>query len=137
MSISNKTKTIIFNGSIIVIFLAIIGYGKLYRNSIKTNHEISNCHIDEIRRVGREQYILIKYHFSLGRKVYKSEASFSQAMMSDENAKLLEDKNFPVAYNKKFGCMLSHILIFPDDYKEFNVRYPDSLKWVLPLIKKY
>ena len=56
--------------------------------------------------------------------------------MSFENSKLLDNKNFPIVYNLKFNNMFSYLLIFPEDYSDFNIPYPDSLKWVLPLIRK-
>ena len=137
MSLSNKVKTRIFYTSIIVFLLGFVGYNKLCRYVVSINHSISNCFIDKVGIVGRERFVSIDYHFSVEGKVYRGGVSYSQLLMPYKNFKLLENKSFPIAYNKKFGHMLSYILIFPKDYKEFNVPYPDSLKWVLPLIKKY
>ncbi len=136
MKSSNRTKTRIFYTLIILLFLLFIGYNRWNRRSIQTNHKLSSCLIDKVKTVGREQYVLIKYHFSVDGKIYYSSVSYSQQQMSFENSKLLENKNFPVAYNIRSYNVLSYILIFPNDYKDFNIPYPDSLNWVLPLIKK-
>ncbi len=136
MALTNKTKTRIFYISAIMFIVAFIWFARFTRHYLEADHEIANCFIDEIKTVGREQYVLVKYQFNVNGKAYKSSASFSQKIMSFENFKLLENKSVPAAYNLKYGKMLSYILIFPDDYKDFNVPFPDSLNWILPLMKK-
>lgn len=137
MSLSNKVKTRIFYISVFVAFLSFIGYVKLGRYIVSINHSVSNCFIDEVRVVGREQFVSIDYHFDVKGKIYKGGGSYSQMVMKYENFKRLENKSLPVAYNKVFGHMSSYILILPKDYEEFNIPYPDSLKWILQSIKKY
>ncbi len=136
MALTNKTKTKIFYTAVVVLIVALIGYAKNSRRLLEANHEVTNCVVDEVKTIGREQVIGVKYHFFVAGKTYKSDASFSRAQMSYENFKLLEDKSFPVAYNLKYFDFSSFILIFPKDYKDFNVPFPDSLNWILPLIKK-
>ena len=44
-----------------------------------------------------------------------------------------EGKYFPVMYDPKFK--LSQLLIEPSDFKNCNLKFPDSLKWVLSYLK--
>jgi hypothetical protein len=43
-------------------------------------------------------------------------------------------KYFPVIYAPKYGH--KELLIEPRRFKEYNIPFPDSLKWVLPYIKE-
>lgn len=42
-----------------------------------------------------------------------------------------ENRYFPVMYYPRWGGH-SQLLIRPSDFKDFNIPFPDSLKWVLP-----
>ena len=92
--------------------------------------------IDEVKLVGRERFVRVKYHFSIKGKQCYDDAAFNQSEMSFENFKLLTNKTVPLAYKSRFVYTLSFPLIFPVDYKDFGVTFPDSLRWILPLIKK-
>ncbi len=135
MVLSNKNKTRIFYISMAVLFLLFISFVRGIRHLLIQKHEITNCFIDEIKTVGREQSVRIKYHFFVDGRLHNSDVAFGQKYMSYENFKSLKNKEVPVAYHYKFGVMVSYILIFPDDYADFNIPFPDSLKWILPLIK--
>ncbi|MNL81951.1 hypothetical protein D3C87_2092070 [compost metagenome] len=43
-----------------------------------------------------------------------------------------ENKNFPVIYTPD-NADLNRMLILESDFNEFDLQYPDSLKWVRPL----
>jgi hypothetical protein len=136
MKVSNKIKTKIFAISVVLLFAVFIAYARYCKYLLVSDHKVAIGHIDNELIRGREQHIVIKFHFTVDGKIYKDEATFSQRFMSFENAKLLDDKDIPLVYNDKLHTMLSYLLIFPDEYDEFRIQYPDSLKWILPLIEK-
>lgn len=44
-------------------------------------------------------------------------------------------KAFPVIYNRKDPTK-SEILVFPDDFSDFGLPYPDSLSWVKEIMDR-
>lgn len=50
--------------------------------------------------------------------------------------KVILGKSFPVAYQKYWYGYEEAILITPRDFELYGHPFPDSLKWILPLMKK-
>ncbi len=54
----------------------------------------------------------------------------------------LVGKSFPILYDTTSRIhpplkFTNFLLIFPEDFKQFNLPFPDSLKWVLKFNRKY
>lgn len=51
-----------------------------------------------------------------------------------EDWRYFVNKSFPVIYSVK-DPTINKILVFPSDFSEFKIEYPDSLNWVKRLIE--
>lgn len=84
----------------------------------------------------------IKYQFEFGGKTYFSYSSSSNSSLLhwEDPYKLLfnhiNGKSFPVVLSKDNISKYNKILITPDDFKEFNLQYPDSLYWVKSILNR-
>ena len=48
--------------------------------------------------------------------------------------KQLKGHNFPVIYSC-YDSTNSELLIYPKDFEKYGYKFPDSLNWILPIIK--
>ena len=74
----------------------------------------------------------IKYNFA-----YNGNTIYSHGNAHKEYAPLknfIINKQFPVIYST-VNPNYNMILILPEDFKDYNVPFPDSLNWVLQYIK--
>ena len=93
------------------------------KETILNNHVILNCKIISIT------------------SNYKSAPSFQCEIFNKNERKIVGSstnvkkvnifigKQFPMAYSEQINK--GQILITPENYKEFNIPFPDSLNWVL------
>jgi hypothetical protein len=133
---TNKVKTRIFYLCVVLLIGLFIYFARHSRSTLERNHIMTTGTIDEVRIAGRERFVDVMYHYFVNGKQRNDNFSFNQSTMSFENFSLLTGRRLPVAYNSNFFYTTSFILIFPDDYKDFNVQFPDSLNWILPLINR-
>jgi hypothetical protein len=73
--------------------------------------------------------IHLQYEFFYNGKKIIGERGFKNVRGNQD----FQRKSFPVMYDPKFGS--SQLLVEPADFNEFNLPYPDSLKWVLKYIQ--
>jgi len=67
-----------------------------------------------------------KYNFTVNGKIYPGE------FKTIAGGELFLGKSFAVAYDSLNPNDFNMMLVFPTDYKQCNVKFPDSLEWVLP-----
>ena len=134
MNWTNKIKTKIFYASMIILALLFFLFARYSRWLLEKNHLVTIGYIDDVKIIGRERFVNIKYHYLANGDTCFDDASFNQRQITYEKFKLLNKKWIPVVYHKSATRLISCPLIFPNDYKDFNVPFPDSLKWILPLI---
>lgn len=72
----------------------------------------------------------VKYEYTINRKTYIT-GGYIDSPYSNKDKFI--GKYFPVHYSKK-NHLTSEMLITIYQYKKYNTIYPDSLKWVLPLL---
>jgi hypothetical protein len=112
--------------SIIFIFL-VIKRGEKREKELKSDFILTNANIyaSHITKIG----FIVDYKF----EVYSLfvEGSNTYEINSSDKYKLV-NRYFPVVYSKNNpeNC---DILIFPDDFKKYNIPFPDSLNWVLSI----
>ena len=75
----------------------------------------------------------IYYVYELGGKMISSSRRHGELKYSIHN---LENHFFPVVYQKNWFGYDDIILITPHDFSYYGYSFPDSLNWILPLIKK-
>lgn len=136
MKLSNKLKTIIFYIIITLLIPIYYFFAKNERTNLLKEHNIGSCVIDNIKTVGREQIISVKYHFNFENNLYHGESVYNRKEIKFENIKLLNNKSFPVIFKKRMYGMSSIILIFPKEFNDFSIPFPDSLKFVTQYICK-
>jgi len=135
MIFTNKTKNRIFYTGVVLLLISFLAFAKYSRLILKESHLVTNGFIDGVRIVGRERFVRVDYHYFIDGRKYSANSSFNPNQMSYENFRLLKKKKIPVVYHKGAIRTISFPLIFPGDYEDFNVPFPDSLKWILPLIR--
>lgn len=135
MLMNNKTKTRLFYSGVLLFILMFIGFARWNRYLLQTDRLQTSGVVYNIRRTGRANMVRIAYRYTVNNSTYKSTTIYSEKKLSRENWGALINKSFPVVYHRKMK-FLSVMLISPEDFQEFGVPFPDSLKWVLPLFKE-
>ncbi len=79
----------------------------------------------------------LKYDFEYNRKKYKKIGN-SNGKSSDYEAiyKYVINRTFPVLINKINPQEYSKLLVVPEDFQEYGLPFPDSLKWILKYINR-
>ncbi len=129
-----RTKGKIFYGCVGLLFAVLVFFAKLSRWSLEKDHTITTAVIDEVGIVGRERFVKVQYHYLVNDHQYNDNASFNQRQMSYDNFRYLVNKNVNVAYHIGRFSNASALLIFPENYEEFKLKFPDSLSWILPMM---
>jgi len=77
-----------------------------------------------------------EYRFQFNGKDYYSNSSSSSFVDNYVTiGNTVVNKSFPVIFNTE-DPDLSKLLIVPDDFKEYNIPFPDSLNWVKEVLDK-
>jgi len=111
--------------AIIAIAYVIISKAQLKKHGILLNARTMNW------ASGAKMSITLKYEFYYKGKRITGANSFKQLSGITE----FEERYFPVMYYPELGGH-SQLLIRPNDFKEFNIPFPDSLRWVLKYMEK-
>ena len=79
---------------------------------------------------------VFEYDYKIHGAAYMGEQLISEGLMKDS----LLNNTFPVVYDttakrNRYTPFPAYLLITPDDFKKFNMPFPDSLKWVKKYIK--
>ena len=123
-------------GSLLCVMLGASIYSswqrKKYRQSILESPVFASGQFLELKNLGKaSNYTLTGfYSFTVNYETHGGQ-------ITDKRFKkiqaLMFKKRFPVIYNSNDPTKNS-ILVFPDDFSNFNLPYPDSLTWVKALI---
>jgi hypothetical protein len=93
--------------------------------------DIYNCHKitkGKVKKVCYHQgWDGLEYEYEIHGKKFRD-------VYSDLHIKKLVGVEFPVIYDCS-DSSYSYMLIYPEDFKKFGYKFPDSLKWILPIIK--
>jgi hypothetical protein len=73
----------------------------------------------------------VHYTFSVAGKTYEGDYN-SQVLF--QKLDTLNGKYFPLMYWNKYPDIGSHLLITPYSFHQYNLPYPDSLKWVCEFV---
>ena len=135
MALTNKIKTKIFYVSMTTLVLLFVIFCLTARHLLEQNHLITYGDVLEIRHTGRANLVRVGYRYYIGNKFHDFSKEYSSSVISVKDSKVFEGKSFPVVYYPKFPY-LEAMLIFPEDFEQFHVPFPDSIRWILPLMKK-
>jgi hypothetical protein len=120
---------------IMVAILAIFSYyrscsGKNRKEELSKKGKITVGKILHPYKEKASTATMLLYTFSFSEKAIKDSKQCYN--IGFEQGTLFKNKQFPVIFLES-DPNINSILIFPSDYKEFNLIFPDSLGWV----KKY
>jgi hypothetical protein len=101
-----------------------------YRSDILKNPTIVNGVVIEAK-YKQKLGVVVKYKFDFNYSVYYSETS-SSGYASVRH--LLANKIFPVIINID-NPEKNQILILPEDFKNYDLGFPDSLSWLVQAVK--
>lgn len=109
------------------------------RDSLLKNEGFTTALVTKIELTGHPVVSCIVWQIVIKGNTYTFHEDCSDKDISYDS---LIGKVFPAIYDttSKHHYQISssdHILIFPNDFKQFNIPFPDSLKWVLKFNKKY
>ena len=79
----------------------------------------------------------LNYYFEYNGENYTTYSSSSGKPSDYDNIKLFViNRTFPVLINKNNPQEYSKLLVVPEDFQEYGLQFPDSLKWILKYIKR-
>jgi hypothetical protein len=99
--------------------------GKKYRRSILESPAFSAGHFTGLK-AEKGKTLIGTYSFTLNDITYIG--TEGDARLRDLG-KTIYQRSFPVIYNTK-DPQKNQILVFPSDFSDYNIPYPDSLRWV-------
>ena len=122
IKVMRKRKLTLF--IIVIIFLLLLLFIKISEVNLVNHGILLNAKTTEWG-VSAKMGLDLNYEF-----YYKGEKNIrSNAFGSIRGNTAFCNKYFPVMYDPKLGT--TQLLIEPSDFREFNLPFPDSLKWVL------
>ncbi len=121
---------------LIVFPIFIILYGFYNKNSLKRNYTILTCKIVEVwaGTKGSPNSVKVKFEYFINNKRYYNDVQYDKSIALSVWKNEILGKNFPVAIDST-NYKNSYPMILPENFEFYNLPYPDSLKWVLTLIK--
>ena len=119
-------KSVIIWALIILIFI-LNHFAKLY--DLKVNGVVGTCIITDYSSTHKSSSI---FHYTFYFKGIKY-TSTSEAGIT--NSSKFIGKYFPVIISKSFSYYNNRILVTPKHFNSVDIKYPDSLKWVLQYLK--
>lgn len=99
--------------------------GEKFVNKIMEHPKLTTGIITNVTYVAKKGYYL-EYNFYIDGGTTSSGA-YKGGVESIRNS--IVNKSFPVIYNK-YESDKNTMLILPEHFKEFNLPYPDSLRWI-------
>ncbi|MEP6677036.1 MAG: hypothetical protein ABJA78_17875 [Ferruginibacter sp.] len=121
------------NAFLIIIFTLLIGggiYFEIGRYNLRHHGILLNGRTMEWEHGGSNVGLTLQFEF-----YYNGERIVGDDPYPEINGRSIFDyKFFPVMYEPESG--LSEMLILPLDFKRYNMKFPDSLNWVLKYVKK-
>lgn len=114
--------------TIILVFFGFVIWGIIADKKLESQGLLLNATTLEWAS-GAKMGMSLKYEFYYKEKKIISNNSFNKI----RGLRNFENKNFPVMYDPQIGS--SQLLIEPSDFRRFNLRFPDSLSWILPYLK--
>lgn len=133
----SKEKIQVF--SILFTFLiGIVVYGFWSRNRLEKEHLIGNAKIYHCQNgaKGNAGTTFLDYQYIINDKEFKATGAYlAEEIKYYIGNDFFVNKTFPIVYYPPRPS-ISRILITPRDFSDFNMPFPDSLKWVLQYYKK-
>ena len=120
-----KKKSII---AIVIVIVVFFIYHNLLWADLKYNGVIITGLLKSTSYHSKSSLIDFEYSYEFEGKMYKS--SFSSGK---KDYSIFIGKSFPVVVSRLTNK--STMLITPSHFNEFNIPFPDSLKWVLQYLK--
>lgn len=105
---------------------------KKFRQRLLSSPAFASARVLQLKKEGKNP-LAATYIF--GTSPYDSFASSRGDARYEKLGRELFDHSFPVIYNNH-DPQISAILIFPDNFEELGLPYPDSLQWVKEMLDR-
>lgn len=125
-------------GFVVLLLPLIIGHfnHNNFKNRLLENPIIVSGRITGFQKTYKRTDAL-NYFYEYNGNAYSTYASSSGKPSDYDGLRLLVlDRTFPVLINKDNPQEYSKLLVVPEDFEEYGLPFPDSLKWVLKYIKR-
>jgi hypothetical protein len=131
--VTNKTKdTIAGLATVIVLAVGIFIYSEFqaarFRKRILENPVYTTGKVTSIKYANKHGYI-VSFTYSID---FRSFSSTANGIRYGKLRDVIVSRSFPVIANA-VDPELCNILVFPEDFKNYNLKMSDSLQWVLEL----
>jgi hypothetical protein len=118
-------------GKVIILCILAVLVIVLYLKDIKDKNRLENngklvSGVVESTSYTTRTGCYVKYSFTVGNTMFEGE---SRVAIQYSHSKILLHRSFPVLYHKD-DPSISSILITREDFKYYNLNFPDSLSWV-------
>jgi hypothetical protein len=121
-----RKNKIIFISFFVLLIVVLLIFRTIRKQEINSNRGITTGRITSVQYVKLGDYTL-NYSYDVGDKFFENKSSGTQ--VNKYNVKHFLWKEFPVIYSKR-KPKVSAILILPEDFKMWDIAFPDSLEWV-------
>lgn len=136
MRIDKKTGIALIVFATIIITIVVVARVNTYL--LKKGHILTHGHVYHCQMGGKgsADRLFVEYRFNVGENEYKNCMQYLASSISYADCdRYLVDRTFPIIYQEG-RPKNSTILITPLDFKYWGYQFPDSLQWVVRLLKK-
>ena len=116
----------------------VIGYinSKMFKNKVLENPTMATGTITGFSSAYKRADAL-EFFFKHNEQIYTTITNSSGKGTDYETLyKYIKGKSFPVIFNKADPKKYSVLLVVPEDFEEYGLKYPDSLNWVLKYLNR-
>lgn len=140
IKIQMQVKQILKSRLVSLVILIIVGLiiyltgrmsGDRYKENILNNPSITTAIVTNVELKGRPGNF-VQYNFKFNGKIIYSNGNAHKEFAPLK--RFIVNRQFPVIFSS-IDPNYNMILILPEDFKEYNMPFPDSLNWVLQYLK--
>lgn len=119
-------RYLLFFGFWTVLIVSIYIYGKIRKNEMEDYKQITIGKINDFGN-GGSGTVTLHFTFTYNNKIYFSKRGSRIARVKYN---YFDGKYFPVIFSS-IDPDNNKLLVFPDDFKSWEMPFPDSLNWVI------
>lgn len=101
-------------------------WGEANRKKLQVHHNFATARIEKWYRRTKPSGKVVEYLYFINGKTFTGNQTISAL---SGNCDMLLGKELPLAYFPN-NPEVHKLLLFPEDFNEYNLVMPDSLKWV-------
>jgi hypothetical protein len=104
--------------------------GLTARRKLQSNHLVGNAKVFDCYSGGKgNPGYWVDYYIVKGGKKFRGASHFNEGQIRFNGLQQLVGRYMPVVYNPD-DPRISYLLVLPEDFKRYDLSYPDSLAWL-------